>query len=129
MPRPRAPLAKAKAEGRDVINKGRFSGRNEPQGLGAIGDPPPWVTDTKGRKAATAWRELTKDLPWLNSSHRAHLSIACEIYGRVIAGQDVGVQALNLLRQSLGQMGGNPADATKVSHSDDDEEKDELLDD
>lgn len=128
MPRPRKPLAQAKAEGREVINKGRFQSRKEPKGLGEIGEPPPWVVDTKNNKAATAWRELVKDLPWLNSSHRAHLALACTVYGRVIAGQDVGTQALNLLRQSLGQMGGNPADATKVSQPEDDEEKDDLID-
>jgi len=128
MAKPRTPLAKAKAEGRDIVNAGRFKSRSEPKGLPPLGAPPRWVRDTTDNKAMTAWKELSKDLPWLNGSHRAHLTIASSIYGRVIAGQDVGVQALNLLRQCLGQMGGNPADATKVSVPDDDEEKDDLLD-
>lgn len=128
MPKPRTPLAKARAEGRELINKGRFKGRKEPEGFGPIGKPPRWVKDTEGNQAATAWDEMVKDLPWLNSSHRAHLTIAATIYGRIIAGQDVGVQALNLLRQCLGQMGGNPADATKVTQPDDGEETDDLID-
>ncbi len=128
MAKPRTPLAKAKAEGRDTINAGRFKARSEPKGLPTLGSPPRWVRDTDGNKALTAWKELVKDLPWLNGSHRAHLTIASNIYGRVIAEQDVGVQALNLLRQCLGQMGGNPADATKVSVPDDGEEKDDILD-
>ncbi|SPL63721.1 hypothetical protein OHAE_3653 [Ochrobactrum soli] len=39
------------------------------------------------------------------------------------------MQALNLLRQCLGQMGATPSDATKVSMPDDGEEKDDLVDD
>jgi hypothetical protein len=128
MARPRTPLAKAKTEARDKKDPQRFKSRAEPKGLPPLGAPPRWVRDTDGNKALTAWKELVKDLPWLNGSHRAHLTIASNIYGRVIAEQDVGVQALNLLRQCLGQMGGNPADATKVALPDDGEEKDDLLD-
>jgi hypothetical protein len=32
----------------------------------------------------------------------------------LIAGEDVGVKALNLLRMILGQMGATPSDASKV---------------
>ncbi len=45
-----------------------------------------------------------------------------------MAGQEVGVQAMNLLRQMLGQMGATPADASKVATPDEGEEKDDLLD-
>jgi len=45
-----------------------------------------------------------------------------------MAGQEVGVQAMNLLRQMLGQMGATPSDASKVTVTDADEEKDDLLD-
>ena len=31
-----------------------------------------------------------------------------------MAGEEVGVQAPNLLRQALGQMGGTPADRTRI---------------
>lgn len=128
MARPRVPKAKADVEARDKKDPQRFRNRKEPEGFGPIGKPPRWVKDTEGNQAATAWDEMVKDLPWLNSSHRAHLTIAATIYGRVIAGQEVGVQALNLLRQCLGQMGGNPADATKVTQPDDGEETDDLID-
>jgi len=35
---------------------------------------------------------------------------------------------MNLLRQMLGQMGATPADATKVTVPDDEDDKDDLLD-
>jgi hypothetical protein len=37
-----------------------------------------------------------------------------DVRGRLIAGEDVGVKALGLLRQCLGQLGATPADASKV---------------
>ena len=129
MARPRNPLGKAKIEGRDKINAGRFKDRKEPQGIPPLGKPPKWIKDTEANKALTAWKEFAKDYPWLNDSHRTHLVIACSIYGRVIADQDVGVQALNLLRQCVGQMGGNPADATKISVQNDEDEDEDGLDD
>ncbi len=129
MPRPRTPLAKAKAEARDTKDPQRFRDRADPSGTGPLGPPPIWIKNNGTNHARTAWNDLVKDLPWLNSSHRAHLGIAASIYGRLIGGEEVGVQALNLLRQCLGQMGANPADASKVNVPDEDEEKDDLLDD
>ncbi|MGU3494225.1 hypothetical protein ACLBXM_09300 [Xanthobacteraceae bacterium A53D] len=128
MAMPRTPLAKARTEARDKKDPQRFKGRADPTGTAPLGPPPRWVKDAGTNLARTAWDELVKDLPWLNGSHRAHLTIAASIYGRLIGGEEVGVQALNLLRQCLGQMGGNPADASKVSVPDDGEEKDDLLD-
>lgn len=69
-----------------------------------------------------------KELPWLNQSHRTLVGMAANIQGRIMAGQEVGVQAMNLLRQMLGQMGATPADASKVASGDDGDEKDDLLD-
>jgi len=129
MARPRTPLAKAAVEARDKKDPGRFKDRREPQGIPPLGRPPKWIKDTDTNKALTAWMEFAKDYPWLNDSHRTHLVIACNIYGRVIADQEVGVQALNLLRQCVGQMGGNPADATKITVADDDEDTGDGLED
>jgi hypothetical protein len=63
-------------------------------------------------------------VPWLNSSHRGHLAIAANIRGRMMKGEDVGVQAMNLLRQCYGQMGATPADASKAGAKPDGERKD-----
>ncbi|MGO7185303.1 hypothetical protein ACCT14_33015 [Rhizobium brockwellii] len=128
MARPRNPLGKAKAEGRETINAGRFKGRKEPNGNGPLGAPPKWLTDTETNKQRSAWLLFQKEIPWLMESHRMLVGMAANIQGRIMANQDVGVQAMNLLRQCLGQMGATPADATKVAVPDGDEEKDDLLD-
>ena len=115
MPRPRVPKAKAKATGQDSgTNAARFQDRTEPEIDSPLGDPPEWMTV----ESAAAWEVFRAELPWLNSSHRSLVEIASEIRGRLMhpkAGSDpVGVQALNLLRQCLGQMGATPSDASKV---------------
>ncbi|WSG73108.1 hypothetical protein U8P80_16365 [Rhizobium beringeri] len=128
MARPRNPLGKAKAEGRQTINAGRFKGRKEPKGNGPLGAPPKWLIDTETNKQRSAWLLFQKEIPWLTESHRMLVGMAANIQGRMMANQDVGVQAMNLLRQCLGQMGATPADATKVAVPDGDDEKDDLLD-
>ncbi len=124
MPRPRTPKAKARATGRDKVNPARFEGRNEPVVKEPLGDPPKWMKDTDSSKAATAWAIIRDEIPWLNSSHRSLVEIAATIRGRLMAGGEVGVQALNLLRQCLGQMGATPADASKAGAMPGDEGRD-----
>ena len=120
MARPRTPAAKAKATGRDTRDPARFTGRNEPVILDGIGEPFAWLNEN----AQKAWREIVAEVPWLNNSHRGFLAIAANIRGRMIAGEDCGVQALNLLRQCYGQMGATPADASKAGVTPGDEQED-----
>lgn len=115
MARPRVPRAKAAVEGSDKINPGRFKNRTEPKVNDALGAPPPWLKDTATCKAKRAWQLFANELPWLNSSHRTIVGMAALIQGRIMADQEIGVQAMNLLRQCLGQMGATPADASKVT--------------
>jgi hypothetical protein len=114
MARPRTPKAKAAVTGRDQHDKARFSDRAEPTVDANLGEPFDWLTDTDKCKAREAWGILSDTIPWLNYSHRILVATASNILGRMIAGQDVGVQAMNLLRQALGQMGATPADASKA---------------
>lgn len=102
------------ATGQSQKNKKRFESRNEPVVDDDLGDPPGWIKDTEGNMAREAWQTLRMEIPWLNSSHRILVATASNILGRMIAGQDCGVQAMNLLRQCLGQMGATPADASKA---------------
>ncbi|MEJ0015701.1 MAG: hypothetical protein WDN25_03895 [Acetobacteraceae bacterium] len=118
MPAPRTPRAKAKVAGSDVKNPQRYRARKDPAAA-PLGSPPTWMDELQGR----VWRTFAGELPWLNRSHRALLEIAVTVRTRLMAGDEVpGVQALNLLRQCLGQMGATPADATKVQVPDDGEE-------
>jgi len=129
MARPRTPVAKAKVEARDKQHPQRFKDRSEPKVENPIGDPPDWIVDNDLTKARTAWLTFTSEIPWLNESHRSFLEIAANIRGRLMTGNEVGVQALNLLRQCLGQMGATPADASKITVANDDEEEADDLDD
>ena len=117
MPMPRTPKAKAAVSGQSGKNPQRFKPRTDPK-ASPLGNPPVWMSPEQ----AAVWHQFAHELPWLNDSHRALLEIAVNVRARLIAGQDVGVQALNLLRQCLGQMGATPADATKVTVSNGDEE-------
>ncbi|CAI2935034.1 hypothetical protein [Aminobacter niigataensis] len=128
MARPRTPRAKAAVEASDKKNPQRFKSRKEPKGNGPLGAPPKWLTDTEASKAKSAWLLFQKEIPWLTESHRMLVGMAASIQGRIMANQDVGVQAMNLLRQCLGQMGATPSDASKITVLDDEDEKDDLLD-
>ncbi|MFC5584451.1 hypothetical protein ACFPOD_04955 [Nitratireductor kimnyeongensis] len=114
MARPRTPKAKAEVTGQAAVRRKKFEGRNEPEVNDELGNAPDWITDTEKNKAREAWETLRKEIPWLNSSHRMLVATAANILGRMIAGQEVGVQAMNLFRQCLGQMGATPADASKA---------------
>ncbi|MBY3263861.1 hypothetical protein HFO15_19745 [Rhizobium laguerreae] len=124
MARPRTPKAKAEITGHADKQKTKFKGRNEPTVDETLGDAPHWIKDTDTNKAREAWETLRLEIPWLNSSHRILVATASNILGRMIAGQDCGVQAMNLLRQCLGQMGATPADASKAGAKPDGEKTD-----
>lgn len=119
MARPRTPKAKAAVTGRDKHDKARFENRAEPS-ADDVGDPHDWLNEW----AQKAWREIVKEIPWLNSSHRGHLAIAASIRGRMMKGEECGIQALNLLRQCYGQMGATPADASKAGVKPDNDDED-----
>ncbi|RJG46512.1 hypothetical protein [Mesorhizobium sp. DCY119] len=128
MARPRNPLGKAKVEGRDKMNAGRFKKRVEPKANGPLGAPPKWLVDTDASKAKSAWLLFQKEIPWLTQSHRMLVGMASHVQGAIMAGQEVGVQRMNFLRQVLGQMGATPSDASKITVPDDEDDKDDLLD-
>jgi hypothetical protein len=122
MPRPRTPLAKAKATGRTLHDPKRYKSRKEPTSQGPLGKPPKWMKNESQREA---WETFADELPWLNHSHRALVGIAFEIRGKLIAGEEVSVNGLNLLRLCLGQMGANPVDSSKVTLPEDDEDEED----
>lgn len=120
MARPRTPKAKATVTGQAAVRRKKFEGRNEPEIADGVGEPLEWLKEP----AQKAWREIASEVPWLNSSHRGFLAIAANIRGRMMSGEDIGVQALNLLRQCYGQMGATPADASKAGAKPDEEKTD-----
>jgi hypothetical protein len=109
-------VEKARTTGADVKNPKRHAGRTAPS-TGPLGGPSEWL----GGEQRVAWKQFTSEMPWLKESHRALVEIACTIRARLMTGEEVGVQALNLLRQALGQMGGTPTDESKVRRAEDEE--------
>jgi len=95
---------------------------------GPLGDPPDWLIDADNNKQRSAWLLMKKEIPWLTEHDRILVQMAASIQGRFMAKQEVGIQAMNMLRQILGQMGATPADRTKVTMPDAGEAKDDLLD-
>jgi hypothetical protein len=121
MPRPRTPLAKAKTTGRTLHDPKRFKDRKEPVVKDPLGKPPKWMKNPSQREA---WETLSSEIPWLNSSHRAIVSIASQVFGKQIAGEEISVNALNLLRLCLSQMGATPTDSSKITLPDEDDKED-----
>jgi hypothetical protein len=119
MPRPRTPLVKAKATGRTLHDPGRFKNRKEPPSTGPLGKPPKWM---KSSTQIEAWNTFADELPWLNASHRSLVAIASDFRGKLIAGDDLNVNGLNLLRLCLGQLGATPTDSSKISLPDEEED-------
>lgn len=112
MARQRTPLIKAEATGRTLHDPKRFKSRREPKANGPLGKPPRWMTN---ECQIQAWQTLADEVPWLNKQHRALVEIASQIKGDQIAGKEVSVSGLNLLRLCLSQIGATPVDSSKVS--------------
>lgn len=116
MARQRLPQAKAEATGAAIINAGRFKDRKAPKGTRPIGDPYTRMTPDQ----QVVWADLKADLPWLNSSHRTLLRLACILTVR-LDDADVGVNQIQTLSAVLSKLGATPVDETKVSVPDDDD--------
>lgn len=68
-----------------------------------------------------AWAEFQRELPWLTSSHRTLLRMACVLSARMDKGE-MGVEAMKALSSLLSKLGATPVDETKVNHGGDEEE-------
>ena len=83
----RLPQAKAEASGAALKNPGRFKDRKAPRQTRPIGEP--YARMTAEQKAV--WREMVEDMPWLNSSHRVLLRLACYHAARLDSDEEFGV--------------------------------------
>lgn len=117
MAKPRLPQAKAEVGGAALINPERFKDRKGPKRPKAIGEPYARMTDEQ----KSAWAEYQSELPWLNSSHRPLLRLAC-IWTARMDEADFGVSATQALSSILSKLGATPVDETKVNHGDEEDE-------
>lgn len=115
MARPRLPVDKAEAAGAALKNPGRHAGRNKPKGTRPLGAPYRVMTAAQKR----AWKEFAAEMPWLNSSHRVLLRLACLWAARLDdPDAEFGVSATQALSSILSKLGATPVDESKVSHGD-----------
>jgi hypothetical protein len=117
MPRARTPLAKAKAAGAEIIHPERFRDRKGPKKPRAVGEPYIGMSD----KEKKVWAEFRAELPWLTSSHRTLLRLAC-YWTAKLDEKEFGVSATQALSSILSKLGATPVDETKVNHGDDEDE-------
>lgn len=99
----------ARATGAAAKNPARYLA-NDPAGP-ALGKPSAWLKGNELR----AWTAFASEIPWLVESDRALVEIASVIRAKLMSGKTVGIQALNLLRQAVGQLGASPTDRSKVT--------------
>lgn len=79
----------------------------------------PYATMTAPQ--CVAWAEYQHELPWLTSSHRPLLRLAC-IWTARMEDAEFGVSATQALSSILSKLGATPVDETKVNHADGEEE-------
>lgn len=111
------PAAKAEATGAAVMNAGRFKDRKAPKGARPLGSPYKAMSEAE----QLAWQEFAEELPWLNSSHRALLQLACRLRARLNTDPDMGVNAMQAYSAILSKLAATPVDETKVNHGDEGE--------
>ena len=124
MPRPRLPLMKAEATAATLKDPRRYRARKSPQKATPLGDPSPFLKDG----AVVAWEGFRRELPWLTESHRTMVEVASNLRGRLIDGEEVGVNALSLLQVCMGKLGATPTDESKVNFGDEGDEADPMFD-
>lgn len=119
MPSPRMPADALRIKGSTLKNPKLFKDRRDPK-ADPLGPPSPWLEPD----AVRAWNCFVREIPWLMESDRVHLEMASVQRGRMMAGKEVGVQAMNLLRLLAGQMGANPTDRSRITVAGNDESDD-----
>lgn len=117
MARPRLPQAKAEVSGAALKNPGTFRDRKAPKGTRPLGNHYASMTPAQ----VEAWEEFRAELPWLNSSHRALLQVACVLRARVNTDPDIGVNQLQTYSAVLSKLAATPVDETKVVLPDDED--------
>lgn len=123
MPNPRTPAAKAKVTGAAALHPGRHAKRRDPK-TSPLGGPSPFL-DENGE---AAWEGFKRELPWLMESDRAMVEVCAQVRGLLLKGEDVGVTRLSMYQSMLSKLGASPADRTKVSAGDDEDEGNEFFD-
>lgn len=117
MARPRLPAAVAKTTGADKRSPGRFKDRSKPKHK-PIGAPP--RSFDVHQKAA--WVAFVDEMPWLSKSDRTVVQVASRLRAAMENDPQFPMAGFAQLRMCISAMGGTPADRTKVSAPDEEDE-------
>lgn len=119
MPRARTPVAKAKVSGAAIKDPQRHRERTEPKGQKTLGKSPGWFDEMQSEM----WEGFKRELPWLTEADRAVVEIAAVLRAQFrLQPCDFGATKMNLLRLCLAQLGATPADRSKVTVPDGEDE-------
>lgn len=83
MSKNRLPNDKANVSGASLKNPGRYKGRLASSGLSDLGEPYENMSDEQ----KACWYEFAADLPWLKSSDRMIVRLACFLSARMDSGE------------------------------------------
>lgn len=108
------PVMKAEVSGAAAKNPKRHKDRKGPARRRPLGEPYPSMTDAQ----KAAWHDIAVEAPWLHSSHRVLMRLACYHAARLHEGEELGVAASSLMATLLSKLGLTPTDETKVNHGD-----------
>lgn len=114
MANPRLPAKVAEVTGAAARSPYRHKDRKAPKGTRPLGEPYKAMSDAE----LVAWHEFAAELPWLNSSHRALLQLACRLRARLNSDPDMGVNAMQAYSAILSKLAATPVDETKANYGD-----------
>ena len=117
MPAPRLPAAKAAVTGADIKNPGRHADRKDPASK-PLGEAPDYLDDF----GKAAWEGFKRELPWLMESDRAFMEVCAHVRGLLLSGEVPGVTKLSMYQSMLSKLGATPADRTRISAPDEEDE-------
>ena len=118
MANPRLPAQVAEVTGAAARSPYRHKDRKAPKRTRPLGEPYRMMSEAE----QSAWLEFASELPWLNSSHRALLQLACRLRARLNTDPDMGVNAMQAYSAILSKLAATPVDETKVSHGEGEDE-------
>jgi hypothetical protein len=111
MARNRTPRKKAEVSGASLKNPSRYEGRKSPQGTHSLGEPYEGMNESQKEY----WYEFRETLPWLNSSHKRIVKLACILSSRM-DDPDFSITTAQVLSAILSKLGATPVDESKVNY-------------
>jgi len=114
MARNRTPKRKAAVSGAILRNPSRYRGGLPLNATRPLGDPYPTMSEAE----VVVWHEMKANMPWLHSSHRIIVRLACVLQVRLEEGR-LGLTGIRSLLSVLSKLGATPVDEGNISPPED----------